>query len=297
MGSRFGVGPGVLIPRLETEILVSHVLQNVLPRFQHPRILDLGTGSGIVAISLALECPQATVVATDVCPTALSWAKKNARTLCGGNIDFLQGSWYDALSAQDTFDVIVSNPPYIAAADVHLAQGDLRAEPTQALTDGQDGLQFLQANIAGAPQFLRSEGALWVEQGWNQHQAVRELMLKEGFSEVRSIHDLALITRISVGTINLSESKMSEVQTFNDETVKEHPVVLFMKGTAQMPQCGFYARAVQILRAVGLKEVVTINVLDDDEVREGIKVYSDWPTIPQLYVKGEFLGEIGRAHV
>ncbi|HLS17127.1 MAG TPA: peptide chain release factor N(5)-glutamine methyltransferase [Paenalcaligenes sp.] len=203
MGHRFEVGPGVLIPRPETEILVTHVLQNVLPRFQHPRILDLGTGSGIVAISLALECPQATVVATDVCPTALSWAKKNARTLCGGNIDFLQGSWYDALSAQDTFDVIVSNPPYIAAADVHLAQGDLRAEPTQALTDGQDGLQFLQAIIAGAPQFLRSEGALWVEHGWNQHQAVRELMLKEGFSEVRSIHDLASIPRISGGTINL----------------------------------------------------------------------------------------------
>src|SRR5690625_5360808 len=83
---------------------------------------------------------------------------------------------------------------------------------------------------------------------------------------------------------------MSEVQTFIDETVKEHPVVLFMKGTAQMPQCGFSARAVQILRAVGLKEVVTINVLDDNEVREGIKVYSSWPTIPQLYLNGEFLG-------
>lgn len=83
---------------------------------------------------------------------------------------------------------------------------------------------------------------------------------------------------------------MSEVQTFIDETVKEHPVVLFMKGTAQMPQCGFSARAVQILRGVGLKEVVTINVLEDDEVREGIKVYANWPTIPQLYIKGEFVG-------
>jgi|SRR5690625_820183 len=83
---------------------------------------------------------------------------------------------------------------------------------------------------------------------------------------------------------------MSDVQTFIDETVKEHPVVLFMKGTAQMPQCGFSARAVQILRAVGLKEVVTINVLDDDGVREGIKVYSDWPTIPQLYIKSDFVG-------
>ncbi|MEZ2720183.1 Grx4 family monothiol glutaredoxin [Paenalcaligenes hominis] len=83
---------------------------------------------------------------------------------------------------------------------------------------------------------------------------------------------------------------MSEVQDFIRETVTEHPVVLFMKGTAQMPQCGFSARAIQILRAVGLTQVVTINVLDDDEVREGIKQYSSWPTIPQLYVKSEFVG-------
>src|SRR5699024_53200 len=114
-----------------------------------------------------------------------------------------------------------------------------RAEPGKALTDGHDGLQFFQTIITGAPQFLRPLGALWVEHGWNQHQAVRELMLKEGFYEVHSINDLASIPRISCGTINFRESKMSEVQTFIDETVKEHPVVLFMKGTAQMPQCGF----------------------------------------------------------
>lgn len=202
MGHRFEVGPGVLIPRPETELLVTHVVKQVLPRFERPRILDLGTGSGAVAISLALACPQAQIVATDVCSTALSWAKKNARTLCGENIEFLQGNWYDALLAQDTFDVIVSNPPYIAADDEHLLQGDLRAEPVKALTDGHDGLQDLQTIIAGAPQFLRSSGALWVEHGWNQHQAVRELMLKEGFSEVRSIEDLASIPRISGGTIN-----------------------------------------------------------------------------------------------
>ncbi|AQS51798.1 MAG TPA: Grx4 family monothiol glutaredoxin [Paenalcaligenes hominis] len=83
---------------------------------------------------------------------------------------------------------------------------------------------------------------------------------------------------------------MSEVQDFIRETVTEHPVVLFMKGTAQMPQCGFSARAIQILRAVGLTQVVTINVLDDEEVREGIKQYSSWPTIPQLYIKSEFVG-------
>lgn len=83
---------------------------------------------------------------------------------------------------------------------------------------------------------------------------------------------------------------MSEVQDFIRETVTEHPVVLFMKGTAQMPQCGFSARSIQILRAVGLTQVVTINVLDDEEVREGIKQYSSWPTIPQLYIKGEFVG-------
>lgn len=83
---------------------------------------------------------------------------------------------------------------------------------------------------------------------------------------------------------------MSEVQDFIRETVTEHPVVLFMKGTAEAPQCGFSARVVQILRAVGLNQVVTINVLEDEEVREGIKVFADWPTIPQLYIKGEFVG-------
>lgn len=83
---------------------------------------------------------------------------------------------------------------------------------------------------------------------------------------------------------------MSEIQDFIRETVTEHPVVLFMKGTAQAPQCGFSARVIQILRAVGLTQVVTINVLDDEEVRDGIKVFSDWPTIPQLYIKGEFVG-------
>lgn len=83
---------------------------------------------------------------------------------------------------------------------------------------------------------------------------------------------------------------MSDVQDFIRETVTEHPVVLFMKGTAQMPQCGFSARVIQILRAVGLNQVVTINVLDDAEVREGIKVFASWPTIPQLYIKGEFVG-------
>ena len=83
---------------------------------------------------------------------------------------------------------------------------------------------------------------------------------------------------------------MTDVQDFIRETVTEHPVVLFMKGTAQAPECGFSARVVQILRAVGLTQVVTINVLDDEEVREGIKVFADWPTIPQLYIKGEFVG-------
>ncbi len=202
MGHRFAVGPGVLIPRPETELLVTHVLTEVLPRFERPRILDLGTGSGVVAISLALACPHAVVVATDTCPTALSWAQKNARTLCSENVEFLQGSWYDAVSAQDAFDVIVSNPPYIAADDEHLTQGDLRAEPMQALTDGHDGLQDLQNIILNAPQFLRPSGALWVEHGWNQHQAVRKLLLTAGFSEVRSIQDLAAIPRISGGTIN-----------------------------------------------------------------------------------------------
>lgn len=202
MGHRFAVNPQVLIPRPETELLVTHLLEQVLPHYGQPRVLELGTGSGAIAISLALACPQAQIVATDICPLALAVAQQNARTLCGENIEFLRGSWYDAVDKSEQFDVIVSNPPYIAAQDEHLQQGDLRAEPRKALTDGYDGMQALHIIITTAPQFLRTKGALWVEHGWNQSQPVRELILREGFSEVHSINDLSGVPRISGGTIN-----------------------------------------------------------------------------------------------
>jgi len=201
MGLKFKVTPQVLIPRPDTEVLVEHLLQQVLPRYQRPRVLDLGTGSGAIAVSLAAGCAKARVVATDVCAEALAVAQDNAHTLCGGKVEFFLGNWYDALIVQDAFDVIVSNPPYIAADDTHLHQGDLRAEPRQALTDEQDGLGALATIITGAPRHLRQGGALWVEHGWNQSRCVRELLVQAGFTEPQTICDLAGNQRASGGTI------------------------------------------------------------------------------------------------
>jgi len=202
MGHRFMVSPAVLIPRPETELLVEHVLQQVLPCYAQPRVLDLGTGSGVIAVSLACAYPAAQLMATDLSAAALEVAQQNARTLCDGKVEFLKGSWYDCLDEAQRFDVIVSNPPYIAADDAHLLQGDLRQEPQQALTDGQDGMNDLRTIISQAPRFLHSGGQLWVEHGWNQACHVRELLLEAKFSEVRSICDLAGVERISGGTLN-----------------------------------------------------------------------------------------------
>lgn|SRR5690625_1286383 len=201
MGRRFQVNPDVLIPRPETEILVEYVLEAVLPRYKKPRVLDLGTGSGAIALSLALNSPQSEVIATDICTQALAVAQKNAACLGVEKVHFLHSCWYDDLVTCGVFDVIVSNPPYIAADDAHLRQPELRAEPTKALTDGDNGLQDLTKIILQAPRFLKQGGSLWLEHGWNQAHHVRELLLNTGFSEVRSIQDLSGIDRISGGTI------------------------------------------------------------------------------------------------
>ena len=148
MGHDFLVTPAVLIPRPETELLVETALDCVQAR-DNPKVLDLGTGTGAIAISMALAQPSACVVATDFSTAALDIAGANAQRL-GASVEFLSGSWYDALSDQKGFDLIVSNPPYIAASDSHLQQGDLRFEPPHALTDGQDGLSAIRTIVAGA---------------------------------------------------------------------------------------------------------------------------------------------------
>ena len=200
MGHDFQVSPAVLIPRPETELLVETGL-DYLKGKKAPRVLDLGTGSAAVAVSIALRCPAATVVASDLSSEALVVARANAKRL-GANVEFVQGSWYDALSGHKGFDLIVSNPPYIAAGDSHLQQGDVRFEPTAALTDGLDGLSALRQIIDGAGQRLLSNGGLFVEHGWDQAQAVRQLLQSAGFERVASAPDLAGIDRVTGGIYN-----------------------------------------------------------------------------------------------
>jgi release factor glutamine methyltransferase len=213
MGHGFHVSPAVLIPRPETELLVDIALGH-LARHAAPAVLDLGTGSGAIAVSLALACPGAAVTATDSSIQALAVARDNARRL-GARVEFLSGSWYDALAQPGphsrsfvpdpalagprAFDLIVSNPPYIALADPHLGQGDLRFEPSCALTDGADGLAALRAIVQGAAPWLKPQGALWVEHGWDQAMPVRELLRLAGFTRIESRLDLAGIERVSGG--------------------------------------------------------------------------------------------------
>lgn len=197
-GHRFAVTPDVLIPRPDTETLVDAALR-VLPEGQAVRVLDLGTGSGCVAISIALARPAATVVATDASVAALVVARGNAEALCARNVSWLQGDWYAALEgeAPQRFDLIVSNPPYIAAADPHLAEGDLRAEPAAALSPGGDGLDAIRTIIAGAPAHLRPGGWLLVEHGWDQGAAVAVLLADAGLGELIGHHDLGGNHRVS----------------------------------------------------------------------------------------------------
>ncbi|RTZ45731.1 peptide chain release factor N(5)-glutamine methyltransferase [Candidimonas sp. SYP-B2681] len=200
MGHDFDVSPAVLIPRPETELLVETALAS-LKAHKAPRVLDLGTGSGAIAISLALECPHATVVATDLSPDALAVARQNAARL-GARVEFFSGSWYDALSGHKFFDLIVSNPPYISACDSHLQEGDLRFEPVTALTDGADGLSALRTIAQGAGQWLTPQGELYMEHGWDQAQVVQDLLRSSGFTQIASLPDLAGIDRVTGGIYN-----------------------------------------------------------------------------------------------
>ncbi|NIA53156.1 peptide chain release factor N(5)-glutamine methyltransferase [Massilia sp. TW-1] len=195
-GLDFQVGPAVLIPRPDTELIVELALER-LP--QGPsRLLDMGTGSGAIAVAVAHTRPDADVTALDVSPDALAVAQANAAAN-GARVRFLASSWFDALAAAATFDVIASNPPYIAAGDAHLAQGDLRFEPVGALTDHADGLSALRTIVAGSPLYLVPGGWLLLEHGYDQAAAVRTLLLDAGFTDVQSWQDLAGIERVSGG--------------------------------------------------------------------------------------------------
>lgn len=198
-GRPFEVSPDVLIPRPDTELLVEQALSH-LPADQVVEVLDLGTGSGCIAITLALERPLARISAVDQSTTALTVARRNADRL-HASVEFLQSDWFTALTGRH-FDLIVSNPPYIAAADPHLARGDVRFEPLTALASGPDGLDDLRHLIRSANTHLKPGGTLLLEHGYDQAEAVRALLHTHHFPAAQSWPDLAGILRVSGGKLS-----------------------------------------------------------------------------------------------
>lgn len=190
-----------LIPRPETELLVSLALARLA---QTPgSVLDLGTGSGAVALAIAAERPDLRVVATDIDPRALATAADNARRLGLENLDCRQGDWYAALApGERRFQLLVSNPPYLAEDDPHLQTGDVRFEPHQALVAGPDGLAAIRVLVGGAAGHLLPEGWLLLEHGYSQGEAVCELLAAHGFSEVRDYRDGEHRPRVAAGRIS-----------------------------------------------------------------------------------------------
>jgi len=232
-GRQFGVSPAVLIPRADTETLIEAALEKLHTMGIGPAILELGTGSGIIAITLALEAPGAIVHAVERSPEAMAVAQQNANALGAQDIQWYLGSWWEALSNPRTpdtgndahaapvsgppegaapppdgmhpaphgFDLIVSNPPYIACDDHHLREGDLRFEPPQALAAGADGLDDLRVLIDGAPCWLKPGGWLLLEHGYEQGAAVRQLLEVRGFDAVFTRRDLGGNDRVSGGRL------------------------------------------------------------------------------------------------
>lgn len=197
-GREFSVTPEVLIPRHDTETLVEAALGKLPPSLL-AEVLDLGTGSGCIAVTLSMERPAARLTAVEISPSALRVARKNAQAL-GASIEFRQGAWFAPLSGR-RFDLIVSNPPYIPATDPHLQRGDLRFEPSMALTAGVDGLDEIRRIVGGAPEYLNPGGWLLFEHGYDQAQACRDLLLSAGFGELVSLADLAGIARVAGGRL------------------------------------------------------------------------------------------------
>ena len=200
-GLEFFVSPDVLIPREDTGVLVDQAYERAR-RLSRLAIVDLGTGTGIVAVALAKRCPNAEITAVDVSPAALAVARKNAERH-GAGIRFLEGDWYAPLG-DVRFDLIVSNPPYVVAGDPHLARNGLPFEPQVALTDGVaggDGLACIRRIVDGAAARLREGGWLLMEHGYDQAVKVRDLLGAAGFCDVASWHDAAGIERVTGGRL------------------------------------------------------------------------------------------------
>lgn len=210
----FKVNEYTLIPRPDTEVLVEQTLSLIThhaSRWQNRRLLDLGTGSGCIAISLAHELAQADwqVVAVDLSAEALDVACHNARANQVNNIEFVQGSWYDGLPMDSDssclFDVIVSNPPYIDEADIHLSR--LTAEPISALSAPHQGLADIEQIVHRAPSYLNQKGLLAIEHGFEQGEAVRQIFLNNGFEAIKTIRDYGGNERVTLGFLAVIESQ------------------------------------------------------------------------------------------
>lgn len=191
------VAPHTLIPRPETEMLVEAALEQV-PAFAPARVLDLGTGTGAIGLALANDRQQWKVTAVDRVPEAVALAERNRQRLQLDNAEVLESHWFSALQGRQ-FDLIISNPPYIAEADPHLSAGDVRFEPSSALTAGADGLDDLRRIIGQAPAHLSPGGWLLLEHGYDQGAAVRDLLIQQGFERIQTRRDLGEHERITFG--------------------------------------------------------------------------------------------------
>lgn len=196
-GRLFRCTPAALIPRPETELLIERALLH-LPEHGARSVLDVGTGTGCIAITIALERANSTVTALDISPAALALARENAQHL-GADVSFVESRWFDALPADAQFDLIVSNPPYIVPGDAHLSQGDLRFEPSIALADAVDGLESYRQLATGALRHLKPGGALIVEHGFDQGESVPALFHDAGFAAIACHRDLAGLPRVCEG--------------------------------------------------------------------------------------------------
>lgn len=198
-GLEFKVTPATLIPRPDTETLVEAALSKIPPNTVR-RVLDLGTGTGAIAIAIAKSRPRGLMTAVDQSSAALDVAEENSRCLGVTNVQFVQSDWFSALFGE-TFDVIVSNPPYIAENDLHLNQGDLRFEPSSALASGKDGLDDIRHIISHARQYLAPQGWLMLEHGYDQAEKVAALMEIAGYSTISSVADLQGVMRVTLGQL------------------------------------------------------------------------------------------------
>lgn len=202
-GRRFRVSPDVLIPRPETELLVEVAL-DLLPRSSPCAVLDLGTGSGCIAVTIACEHAAAQVTAVDASAAALEIARANAAAL-GARVEFIESDWFARLAGR-RFDLIVANPPYIACGDPHLARGDLRFEPAAALVSGADGLDAIRRITAESAGYLREGAWLLFEHGYDQASASKDLLHRAGFTELLSRTDLAGLPRLAGGRLLTPDS-------------------------------------------------------------------------------------------